>query len=149
MAEAPEPSSAKHATTSLYVRAQPGLRLRDKRVERLACKMRHAMPWLEPSDTPAVRAWAEIEYLCTQVYAALRTFGVLNREGECRRLLSEYRQMRACQAVWSRELGLTPAARIAIKATATSTALDLADAASERIAKLAPVDATSTDLPDD
>lgn len=30
------------------------------------------MPWLEDSDMPAARAWAELEYLCGSVYAEIR-----------------------------------------------------------------------------
>lgn len=116
------------ASTGLYVRAQPGLKLRDKKVERLARKMRAVMPWLEPSDMPAARAWAELEYLAGQVYAALRGLGVLNREGEARRLLDDYRKLRQTQVVLARELGMTPAARMAIKANGTKAALDLAAA---------------------
>jgi hypothetical protein len=113
------------ANTGLYVRAQPGLKLRDKKVERLARKMSAVMPWLEPSDMPAARAWAELEYLAGQVYAALRAMGVLNKEGEGRRLLDDYRKLRQTQAVLARELGMTPAARIAIKANGTKAAVDL------------------------
>jgi hypothetical protein len=118
--------SGKHASTSLYVRALPGLKLRDKRVERLARKVRNVMPWLEPADYPAVRSWAELEYLSGQVYATLRTMGVINQQMEPRRLLSEYRQLRQAQLAYARELGMTPAARMVIRATGTRTAFDLA-----------------------
>jgi hypothetical protein len=40
-----EPTTGKRASTGLYVRAKPGLKLRDKKVERLARKMRAMMPW--------------------------------------------------------------------------------------------------------
>ena len=116
------------ASTGLYVKAAPGLKLRDRRVLRLAGKVRAVMPWLEPSDFPTVRAWAELEILAGQVYAALRGFGVLNREGEARRLLDDYRKLRQTQVVLARELGMTPAARMAIKANGTKAALDLAAA---------------------
>jgi hypothetical protein len=116
------------ASTGLYVKAAPGLKLRDRRVLRLAGKVRAAMPWLEPSDFPTMRAWAELEILAGQVYAALRGFGVLNREGEARRLLDDYRKLRQTQVVLARELGMTPAARMAIKANGTKAALDLAAA---------------------
>jgi hypothetical protein len=66
-----------------------------------------------------------MEYRSNQVYAALASMGVLNRQGEARRLLSEYRQLRATQVMLARELGLTPAARIALKATGTHTPFDL------------------------
>src|SRR5216684_6138221 len=90
-------------TNGLYVRAQPGLKLRDKKVERLVRKMRTVMHWLEPSDLPACRAWAEFEYLAGQVYAVLRAMGVVNTKGEARRLLDEFRKLRLAQAVFARE----------------------------------------------
>jgi hypothetical protein len=117
-----------HLTHGLFVRALPGLRLRDKRVERLARKVRVAMAWLEPSDYPAVRAWAEMEYLSNQVYATLASMGVLNRQGEARRLLSEYRQLRATQVVLARELGMPPLSRATLKLNTTRSALDLPSA---------------------
>jgi hypothetical protein len=90
--------------------------------------MRAAMHWLEPSDLPTCRAWAELEFLAGQVYAVLRTLGVVNPKGEGRRLLDDYRKLRQTQAVYARELGMTPAARMAIKASGTRAALDLAGA---------------------
>jgi hypothetical protein len=93
------------------------------------------MPWLEPSDVPAARAWCELEVVSGQVYAALRLQGVVTREGEGRRLLDDYRKLRATQVVLSRELGMTPASRIAIKAGSTGAALDLV-AAMARIEEL-------------
>jgi hypothetical protein len=78
------PPRQRRASTGLYVRAQPGLKLRDKKVERLARKMRGVMPWLEPSDT-------------NRVYAELRNSGVINGEGEARRLLDDYRKLRQTQ----------------------------------------------------
>lgn len=120
----PAPTN-KRAITGLYVRALPGLRLRDKKVERLARKVRGLMAWLEPSDWPAVRAWCELEILAEQVYAALRTLGVLNSKGEGKRLLDDYRKLRTTQAIFSRELGMTPAARMALKVNGTKAAFDL------------------------
>src|ERR1035437_9759881 len=110
-------AAPKHTSTGLYVRASAGLRLRDKKVERLARKVRSVLTWLEPSDYPAVRAWAELEYLAGQVYAALRAGSVVNAAGEGKRLLDDYRKLRLAQMVISRELGMTPAARMALKAT--------------------------------
>ena len=47
-----------------------------------------------------------------------------------RRLLDDYRKLRQTQAVFARELGMTPAARIVIKASGTRAAFDLASAMS-------------------
>ena len=115
----------RQGSSGLYVRAAPGLRLRDKKVERLVRKMRMVMHWLEPSDFATCRAWAELEILAGQVYATLRAMGVVNGKGESRRLLDDYRKLRQTQAVFARELGMTPAARMALKASGTRAALDL------------------------
>jgi len=133
------PAAGEHLSSGLYVRAAPGLRLRDKKVERLVRKMRLAMPWLEPCDLPACRAWAEMEYLCGQVYAVLASSGVFTPSGEehpkitTRRLLDDYRKLRQTQAVFARELGMTPAALMAIKASGTRAAFDLASAMVEHV----------------
>ena len=119
------------AQTGLYVRASKGLKLRDRKTERLARKVRAVLPWLEPSDYPAVRAWCELEYLGGQVYAVLRAGSVVNAAGEGERLLDDYRKLRLAQAVYSRELGMTPAARMALKASGTRAAFDLPSAMSE------------------
>jgi hypothetical protein len=127
------PAGRHHANTGLYVRAQPGLKLRDKKVERLARKMRTVMLWLEESDLPTCRAWAELEVLSSRVYAELRDGGVINGEGEARRLLDDYRKLRQTQVTLSRELGMTPAARMAIKANGSRAPIDLAAALASEV----------------
>jgi hypothetical protein len=117
-----------HASTGLYLKGGNGLRLRHQKVRRLVEKMKGAMPWLEPSDIPACRAWAELEILGATVFAELHLNGITNPEGEPRRLLGEYRQIRQAQLAYERELGMTPAARMTIKANGTRAALDLAAA---------------------
>jgi hypothetical protein len=114
--------------TGLYVKGSNGLRLRDQRVRKLVQRMRSAMLWLEDSDLPVCRAWAELEVLSSRVYAELRDHGTINSAGDARRLLDDYRKLRATQIVLSRELGMTPAARIAIKATGSRAAVALAAA---------------------
>jgi hypothetical protein len=114
------------ATTGLYIRTPAGLRQRDKRVERLARRMRLAMPWLEEADGPACRAWAELEVLAQTVYLELRNKGVLNEQGEAKRLLDDYRKLRQTQISFSRSLGMTPEGRLQINASSTTAALDLA-----------------------
>lgn len=114
-----------HVPTGLYVKSPNGLKLRDRRVQRLVRKMTVAMPWLEPTDIPACRAWAEFEVLAGQVYAALRAMGVVNAKGEGRRLLHDYRLLRQAQAIFARELGLTPAARMALKTSGHGAEIDI------------------------
>jgi hypothetical protein len=120
-----DPARASHVQTGLYLKAEKGLRHRDKRVERLARKMRQVMPWIEDADRPACRAWAELEILAQTVYLALRERGVINEQGDARRLLDDYRKLRVAQIALSRELALTPASRIAIKAGKSESAVDL------------------------
>ena len=56
----------------LYVKAADHPSRRDQRVRRLVFRMRAAMPWLEDSDIPACRGWAELEILSTTKLAELR-----------------------------------------------------------------------------
>jgi hypothetical protein len=115
-------------THGLYVRASKGLKLRDRKTQLLARKVRSVLTWLEPSDFPTVRAWAELEILCDQVYAVLRAGSVVNAaSGEGKRLLHDYRQLRLAQLAYSRELGMTPAARKTLSASGTK-GMDLAAA---------------------
>jgi hypothetical protein len=115
----------RHGATGLYVKAPSAMRVRHRKVRRLVEKMRAAMPWLENGDLPACRAWAELEILGANAFSELVTRGLLNAEGEPRRLLTDYRQLRQVQLSYERELGMTPAARLAIKASGTKAAFDL------------------------
>lgn len=114
-----------HAGTGLYLKSGDGLRLRHRKTRRLVQKMLNVMPWIEASDIPCARAWAEMEILAANVFTELMANGVTNREGEPRRLLTELRQLRQTQLAYERELGMTPAAKVAIKASNTRAALDL------------------------
>ena len=122
------PAAGKRAYTGLYVRSKTGVKLRDETTRRLVRKMRVAMPWLEDSDLPVCRSWAELEVLGSRVYAELRNRGVIGAEGDARRLLNDYRTLRATQLAFARELGMTPAARMALKTSGTRAAFDLAAA---------------------
>lgn len=97
--------------------------------------MLSVMPWVEPSDIPCARAWAEFEILGANVFAELIANGVTNAEGEPRRLLTELRQLRQTQLAYERELGMTPAAKVAIKASGATNL----EAAFERIENMKKV----------
>jgi len=88
--------------------------------------MRIAMPWLEDCDVPACRAWAQLEILADTAFAVLRKLFIINKEGEPRRLLTDFRQLRQAQLAYERELGMTPAARMGIRANGTRAVFDLA-----------------------
>src|SRR5712692_9063910 len=83
------------------------LRSRGRRVRRLIRRMYAVMHWLQPSDEPTCRAWAELEIVATVVFVELAQAGVVSEAGEAKRLLAEYRQLRSAQLAYSRELGMT------------------------------------------
>jgi hypothetical protein len=127
---------SRRARTGLYVKGANGRRLRDQRVRRLVQKMREAMPWLkEPEFLPACRAWAEFEILSGIVFAELRR-GVVNKGGEARRLLNDYRLLRQTQLAYSREIGLTPAAKDALHQPGGRTEHDVTDTVAERVVEI-------------
>lgn len=114
----------------LFVKAESGRRLRDRRVRRLVARVRASMTWLMDSDVPAVRAWSELEIIGASVFADLVMNGLTNSQGDPRRLLGEYRMLRQTQLAYERELGMTPAARAALGVKAGQIQ-DLARAFSE------------------
>jgi hypothetical protein len=114
--------------TGLYAASKNVLGPRSQRIRYLVRLLRKRMPWLEESDLPACRAWAELEILGAIVFTELASNGPLTPEREGRRLLDDYRRMRSTQLLYEKELGMTPAARMAIKASGTRAAFDLAAA---------------------
>jgi hypothetical protein len=88
--------------------------------------MRAVMPWLDPSDEPTCRVWAELEILGAGMFVELTANGIVTEKGEPRRLLTEFRQLRTAQFSFERELGMTPAARMTLQVgDSRSRALDL------------------------
>jgi hypothetical protein len=127
----------RHARSGLYVRSTNGLKLRDRKVQRLVRKMLNVMDWLEPADEPACRAWAQLEILADSAFIILQTIGIIDRAGNPKRLLTDFRQLRQAQLAYERELGMTPQARMQLQANGTRAALDLAESVSERAVKIA------------
>jgi hypothetical protein len=124
-------SKGQHIKSRLYVRAENGLRLRDRKIGHLVEKMRSVMPWLEESDIPACRAWAQCEVMVDMTYAILRKVSIINAQGEPRRLLADFVRLRNFQLQYAREPAMTPAAKIAIKVNGQRAPLDLALARSQ------------------
>jgi phage terminase small subunit len=85
-----------------------------------------SLPWLEDADLPACRAWSELEVLASRACGELRDNGLVNEHGQPRSMIDIYRKLRRTQATIGNSLGMSPAARIAIKANQTKAALDLA-----------------------
>jgi phage terminase small subunit len=133
-----------HLTHGLFVKSKNGGKFRELTVRRLTQKMRARMPWLEDSDLPVYRAWAKLEVLSTRLYAELRERGLINSKGESRQLLNHDRTMRQTQLGFARELGMTPAARIAMQTNSRNMDVDI-EAALGRMEK---VKAVTTDADD-
>ena|SRR2546425_316892 len=96
----------------LYLRSQTGLQLRSRRVRRLAAKVRAALPWLQPSDEPAVRGWCELEIITARLFRAVLEKGEPGA-------MDLYRRMKTLQLAYERELGMTPASRAELGLTVT------------------------------
>jgi hypothetical protein len=109
----------------LYVKSRNGLRFLDRKVQRLVREMHVVIPLLEQSDTPMARAWAQFEVLADTVYVALMKTGILTVAGESRRLLDDYRKLRPTKVLPWRELGMSPASRMALRASGTRPKFDL------------------------
>jgi phage terminase small subunit len=117
----------------LYARSHGALEIRARKVARLMRRLRIVAPWLEPSDESTARAYCELEIMGAQIFAALSKMGDAvvrtSKDGkdlEVRRLVDSHRQMKMTQLAYARELGLTPLSRMALRATGTQAALDLA-----------------------
>lgn len=111
-------------THGVYIKTPKALRLRAQKVARLTRRMELVMPWLDPADKPATRAWAELEILGAYAFAELIQNGITNKEGEPRKLLEHFRQIRLAQLAYERELGMTPASRMNLRVGAFRAAHD-------------------------
>lgn len=84
---------------------------RARGVKALMQQLQTIAPWLQESDLPVLRGFAELEYLARRVFALIREGGILTDKGDGKRLLDQYRSLRATQAQIAAALGLTPMAR--------------------------------------
>ncbi len=90
----------------LRAKSGPITRRRYYRVRRLEKRVYEMCAWLTPLDGPAVRRYAEAMMLAVDGYAAILD------DPQNERLHQIYRSHASAQLEWSRELGLTPRARI-------------------------------------
>jgi phage terminase small subunit len=119
-------------THGLYARSPGALEIRGRKVARLMRRLRVVAPWIEPSDESTARAYCELEIMGAQIFAALSKMGDAvvrtSKDGkdlEVRKLVDAHRTMKLAQLAYARELGLTPASRLMIKANGTLAAFDL------------------------
>jgi hypothetical protein len=54
----------------------------------------------EPADEPACRVWAELEILADRAFIILQTIGIIDRAGNPKRLLTDFRQLRQAQLAY-------------------------------------------------
>lgn len=117
--------------TGLYVRSPKGLARRAALAQSIVLRMRKRMPWLELSDLPVARQWADLEVLRNAIVTVLEQDGVMNKAGVPHRLLTELRWITNSQLSYSRDLGMTPASRAEIRANNTDAALDIVGLAAQ------------------
>ena len=99
----------------LRVRAPSGLRLKSRRTRRLAMKVRATLPWLQPSDEPAVKAWCELELVTARLFADVLAKGEPGAT-------DLYRRTKQLQLAYEDRLGLNPASRAELGLTTIQTA---------------------------
>jgi hypothetical protein len=130
----------------LYVRARPGLQLRDAKVARLKRKLYIQAPWLTDADDTIARRFCELQVLIEQVYAFIRTTGVMSVAGEVKNAVDAHRRMTLAQNALAAQLGLTPLARTQLKLSSRDI-FDLPSAMSmsEEAEIASPANASETD----
>ena len=121
----PNQQSQRRAQTGLYVRAARTLKVRDQKISKLVRRMFRLMEWLKPEDIPLMRSWAQHEILSDIAYSALRAMGPINADGNAKRLLTDFRQLRQSQTAIANALGMSPMARAQLRTASTNAAFDL------------------------
>src|ERR1700719_2401474 len=67
---------------------------RDQRMRGIMNSVKRRMPWLEDSDMPTLRSWAELESVSRELYDRLRSEGVARDDGEPRATLDAFRKIK-------------------------------------------------------
>jgi hypothetical protein len=70
-----EQRRAAPTTHGFYTRNPSALRDRCRKTQSLVRKARHVMSWLDKSDLPTLRAWAELEILGATAFSDLANNG--------------------------------------------------------------------------
>jgi len=85
--------------------------------------MQKLMPWIEPSDMPAVRSWAELELIGACIFDEIMKRGLFTQArkgkpgGAVSQLIGELRNTRNAQLRFGVQLGMTPLARQMLRAS--------------------------------
>src|SRR5579863_6661860 len=81
----------------LWVQSRTALDRRECATRSLIMRARKLMHWITDADMPALRSWAELEIVASQLWINLQDEGPFLPNREPRRVLTEYRQMKLCQ----------------------------------------------------
>ncbi len=126
-AKATLPARRENSRTGVYRRSKNALAIRHVKTQYMVRRMKMVMPWLLPSDMPALRAFCELEYFCAAISNALdKGKSLFDPDGNVRRLGHDYRIFRQSQMAYMRELGMTPVAHAMLKASSAGEPLGLA-----------------------
>jgi hypothetical protein len=79
--------------TGLFERRAVGLRLSDERVRQSGSKDAHRNAMVGGHGRANARAWTQIAVLSDMAHTTLRKEGIVNSDGEPRRLLADFRQL--------------------------------------------------------
>jgi hypothetical protein len=104
----------------LYANTKSGLALRDRKVRRLAQKIRHECQWIGPEDMATLRGFCELEYMTASAWTLLEKLSVVSgvaKDGDVqvRRLANDYDRWMKTKLSYATALGLTPAARASLR----------------------------------
>jgi hypothetical protein len=139
-AAGPDADGRKLARQNRGARVQSGAyakktasQVRASKIRRTIEYLRKVCPWLQQSDLPALRMYAELEIIGVQLFAALvdadGTFKVTSTgdDGQviAKRLIDDHRKNRLAANALANALGLTPLARRQIKSKAADDAVDI------------------------
>jgi len=95
-----------------YGKSEPAIAARNQAVWRLANRIRRDAPWLTESDYFLLRRFCRLEMLARIIDNHFTVDGILDKEGDAKRLVSEYRAITATQQKLAESLGLTPETRL-------------------------------------
>jgi len=73
--------------------------------------MYSSMAWLTEADKPAARGWAELEIIGAACFSDLIGRGIAGEDGTPRKMLSDWRLLKATQLAYEAALGMLPSAR--------------------------------------
>ena len=127
------PARKENSRTGLYAVSTKFKRLRDAQIRYYTVRIKMQCPWLAKEDIFLTRRFAQAEMLLDVIYGQLRDKGPLTKDGEAKRLVGEWRKLVQTQGMLANQLGLSPAARAALKADPSNpSAIDISPERAQR-----------------